>query len=351
MATGACSIFGVGCSLVVLTLASSASGFAPTGISVEAVDDYAPCNQPPLANNQANVDGLYNNMTPVGGVSWIKQIHWLNGDVWDSDFYDPELLAGGTDGDTQDRPGDDIFMFSGHGICDNSSNQLCMTSATCNSPGAGQGLPGRCTKEPGLTWGHCMYYMPRKTITCGNNDIFGGFPDLSSGAVRYGDSPPTFGWAGAGTNGGINFVIQDISCGATPGEEASEFWNTFAGAHIISTIMPTNDMSDTGDVSNRGSTLAAHYRANVNGSPSIAWIDTMNSISGGTCAGGNGHGIYGCGAYISYSLAENQSWAEYLNGHESWKDMQNEANDTLGANYLAWVYECNYDCNRYPLYY
>jgi len=327
--------------------------FAGNGVSVEATNVYNTCNiYPDLWNNITNVDGLYNGMTPVGGLTWTQAIHWTNGDAWDSDMLDSDVTTG-SDLDTMDRTGspDAISMYSGHGSCDNWSTQTCTTAADCTSPGIGQSLPGVCTKNPGAATGYCMYYVPRKAVTCGTYDSHGHNAPLST-LARYGESSSGNCWrSDAGCNGGTNFVIQDISCGATPGLQTNEYWGPFAGSHIISTVMPTVRDSDTLDSTTRGAGLSAEYRANPNSSVAASWAYAMNYVTGGSCNGNEGHGISGCGAYISYTVAEDQSWAEYLNFTEDWYGIQNDGNDSYGAGYMAWTYLCNFDCNTYPLSY
>jgi hypothetical protein len=341
----------VGC--IQLTLTGAA--LAGNGMTVEATNNYtafATCPGTSLVNNIRNVDGLYNNMTTTGGVSWTKRIRWTDAAAWDRDMQDPEKAGGNAeDNATMDESSIAISMFSGHGTCQEWTTQSCTTSANCTSPAFGQSNPGHCYRNPGASSGVCAYFAPRFAITCGDSDSFGHFANLSSGGAAFGESSSSGSWAGAGTNGNVNMTIMDVSCGATPGQEVNEYWNAFAGAHIISTVAPSASGSDTIDVSTRGSSLAAQFRANPNSSASVSWLAAMNSVSGGSCGSGSGHGISGCGAYVSYSLAESQSWAEFLNGTESWASLQNDANDSFGAVYMAWIYQCNFNCNTYPLFY
>jgi hypothetical protein len=335
--------------------ALTGAAVAGNGMTVEATDNYTAfsgCPGPSLAHNVQNVEGLYNNMTTTGGVSWTKYIEWNNASVWDRDMQDPEKVGNGAeDNNNMDQSTIALSMFSGHGSCGEWTGQSCTTAANCTSPAFGQASPGHCYKNPGSSSGVCAYFAPRYAITCGDSDSFGHFANLSNGGAAFGESTSSGSWGGAGTNGNVNMLVMDVSCGGTPGQEVNEYWNAFAGAHIISTVEPSASGSDTLDVSTRGSSLAAQFRANPNSSASISWLSAMNSVSGGSCASGSGHGISGCGAYISYSLAESQSWAEFLNGTESWSSLQNDGNDAFGAVYMAWVYQCNFNCNQYPLYY
>jgi len=283
--------------------------------------------------------------------------NWKDNDAWDRDLYDSDLLSGADDNALFDQVGASISFYSGHGVCDDVPNggttvSSCTTSSQCTGPGSGQTGPGVCTKGPNRTTGTCLYRTARQAILCSTNDGFGHFVDYSDGDVALGESTVSGAWRGAGTNGGVNFAALDISCGIRPGLEVQGMWNAFGGIHNIATVMPTTFDSDTADVPDRGPQFAARWRANPNSSIAVSWTSTLNSATGGgSCNGttsGN-HGIFGCGANWVASLAESQSWAQFLNGTESWIQNQDDGNDTFGAVYMAWIYTCNYDCNTNPI--
>jgi hypothetical protein len=186
---------------------------------------------------------------------------------------------------------------------------------------------------------------------CSTNDAFGHFVNYSDGNVRWGESSISGSWGGAGTNGGINFGVLDVSCGIRAGLEADGLWNAYAGVHNIATIMPTTWDSDTADTPDRGPQFAARWRANPNSSIADSWAVMLNDVTGGASCNGTSsgsHGIFGCGANWVAALAESQSFAEWQNGTESWISAQDDNNDSFGASYMAWIYLCNYDCTTNP---
>jgi hypothetical protein len=174
--------------------------------------------------------------------------------------------------------------------------------------------------------------------------------NYSTDGVAWGEDPAAGTWAGAGTNGGINFAVIDNSCGVTPDLYVPELINTFTGVSTIALIMPTRVGDDTIDVATRGRAFADRYVANRNSAIAPSWIDAINSVSGGrSCAfGGGGHGIAGCGAYIAISVEVNEARAEWANGTETWEQLRDPANDAIGQGYLAWIAACNYDCIKHP---
>jgi hypothetical protein len=328
--------------IFIIVTASRSVAFAAYGMNLESTDVYHPCGISPDLSN-CNIDAYYFSQymqSRSESVPFTEFQRYGDSLAWDQDMIDE--ASGGDANYTMDDPAISISMFSGHGKCDDQSGQTCTTGANCGS--------GVCTRHPGASSGYCMFYVPRKAYTCGSGDIFGHQADLSSGAARFGESPNSGGWAGVGTGGNVNFVMFDISCGVTPGFISNEYWNTFAGAHIISSVMPTEFGSDTLDIADRGIDTGWLFQQNQNSSPSLDWIDTVNYISDGNC-NGNGGGLSGCGANISMSVNTNATTAQWANGTESWAQLVNDGYDAKGAGYMAWVYQCNYDCSRYPLTY
>jgi hypothetical protein len=325
-----------------LCAGSASARAAETGISIEAVDNYS-CGA--LSNNIANVDLFRSRMLSVAG--YTSGIRYTNGLVWPTDFTDPERVAGGSDTFNFDRPGDAITYFSGHGTCNDHTNTVCTSTAGCPSI---SGLQQRClrfTDSP--LQGRCVYSRPR-TIVVDRTGTSCQSVDYSTSSVRWGEDPSSGAFAGAGTNGSVNFSVIDNSCGITPDLYFPELLNAFAGISTIALIMPTRVGSDTADVANRGRAFADRYFANVNSAAALAWTDSINSVTGGSpCAfGGGNHGIAGCGAHISISADSTQARALYSNRTESWVQYRNESNDANGNGWMAWVYTCNYDCNNHP---
>lgn len=317
---------------------------AETGISIEAVDSYS-CGA--LSQNIPNVDNFRNRMLSIPG--YTAGVRYTNRLVYPTDFTDPQVISGAADTSNFDRPGDAISYFSGHGTCDDQTNTVCTSNATCPTIGGLQKQCLRFTDSP-LT-GRCVYSRQRNIVvdktgtSCQN-------VNYSTGPVRWGEDPSAGSWAGAGTNGGINLVVIDNSCGITPGMYIPQLLNAFAGVSSIALIMPTRVGSDTADVSNRGRAFADRYVANINSAVGPSWTNSINSVTGGSsCAfGGGNHGIVGCGAHIYISVEVNQARAQWANGTESWVQLRNEANDGIGKGWMSWIYTCNYDCNAHPFF-
>jgi hypothetical protein len=323
-----------------------------TGITIEAVDKYS-CGA--LSNNKANVDNFRNRMLSISG--YTAGVRFVDPQVYPTDFTDPERVSGGQDTTNFDRPGDAIAYFSGHGTCDDQTRDptYCWSTASC---GDITGLEKRCLRhiEPqkgqSFPAGRCVYSVPRKIVvdrtngpgnTCQN-------VDYSSGGVAWGEDPTSGAWAGAGTNGGVNFVVIDNSCGITPDLYYPELINAFAGVSTIALIMPTRVGSDAVDVSNRGRAFADRYVANRYSAVAPSWTDAINSVTdGSSCAfGGGNHGIAGCGAHIAISVETTEALAEWANATETWEQLHYPANDALGKDWMVWIATCNYDCNKHP---
>jgi hypothetical protein len=160
-------------------------------------------------------------------------VRFTNGLVFPADFIDPEVVLGGADTTNFDRPGDAIAYFSGHGTCDDQTNTVCTSMASCPDI---SGLEKRClryTESP--LEGRCVYSRPRNIVV----DPTGTSCQLvnySTDGVRWGEGPSTGAWAGAGTNGGINLAVIDNSCGITPDLYIPELLNAFAGISTIALI-------------------------------------------------------------------------------------------------------------------
>jgi hypothetical protein len=352
---------------VLVALMWSSSAVAGNGIVLEWVDDYSDptCVKPSLINDQANVAGLINNMNSGSGVSWPLWVNWGNQSVWDRDFVDSDLAASGQDNVGFDPPGAAISMFSGHGTCNdfNISGNTCSAgnaSSRCTTPNVAMGQSTAavsCTKGPNRSTGTCLYRAPKSILTCSSSDAFGHAATFSNGLVRFGESATSGGWAGAGTNGGVNFAILDISCPVRPGLEGAMMWNAFAGVHSIATIMPTTWDSDTRDDGLRGFNFARGWRANNNSSIVMSWLNGINNDPfGGRCNGtSSGYGgigaatVNGCGAYWAGTVAQSQAYAQLLNSSETWVQAQNDNADPTGAAWMSVSYMCNYDCVANPI--
>ena len=348
-------------------LGYSSTTFGGTQLQGEAVNDYTACGSVNTPNCIDNVNGFLVNMT-----HWPVANFWTNNDVWDRDFVDSDLSAFGGDNVGFDFSNNSVAIayYSGHGhgftgfdwdsACDNTSQtnhaHCCATSADCTQPGAGQSLPGVCTRGPGHTGktGYCLYNRARQISTCSTHDAFQHVPALTT-LARFGESSVSGSWRGAGTNGGINFAVMDMSIAVRPGLEVAEVGPIFAGLHNLATIMPTTADSDAYDVNYRGANFAGFWQMNPFSSPAYSWafsIYSAGSMSGAACSpnGGDGYlGIDGCGAYWTGSLAASSSEAAYLNQQENWNQTQTDTHDATGASWVTWTYFCNYDCQTYPI--
>lgn len=334
----------ISCGLVVAALCAGLSSVwaQEDRITIEAVDRYS-CGA--LSNNIANVDNFRAQMLSVPG--YAAGVRSTDGNVWPADFIDPELEPGGNDTAKFDRPGDGISYFSGHGTCDDQTDIVCTSAASCPDINTFEKRCLRYTDNP--LQGRCVYSRPRNIVV----DQTGTSCQLinySTNGVRWGEDPSAGSWGGAGTNGGINLAVIDNSCGITPGLYMPELLNAFAGVSTIALIMPTRVSDDTADVANRGRAFADRYVANVNSAVAPSWAGAINSVTGGSsCAfGGGGHGIVGCGAHIAISVGIDQAHADWANRTETWVQLRDPANDATGANHVSWIYTCNYDCNNHP---
>ena len=145
----------ISCGVIIAALYSGLLSVwaAETGISIEAVDKYS-CGA--LSNNIANVDNFRNRMLSISG--YTAGVRYTNGWVFPTDFTDPEVVSGGADTFNFDRPGDAISYFSGHGTCDDQTNTVCTSTASCPDI---SGLQKRCLRYTDSPLrGRCVYSRP-----------------------------------------------------------------------------------------------------------------------------------------------------------------------------------------------
>jgi len=274
---------------------------------------------------------------------------WNDGNVFTNDFIDPELQAGGADGLSGgfDQTGTAIAFYSGHGWCPPGDFTLrCTSTASCADR---PGFSKRCLRwnSGSGDFGFCSYSESHYFIT----DPTGSsceWVDYSKGPVALGESNYSGAWRGAGTNGGVNFVVIDSSCSVTAAMYDANLDAAFAGATTIAAMLPTH--GDTADVADRGSAFANQYVANPSSSVAHGWTSALNSVTGGSSCiyGGGGHGINGCGANISVSIGADSMHANWARDTETWTQIRHNINDPKGWGYTAWIYTCNYDCNAHP---
>ena len=342
---------------VCLLFAVVATGCVPlsTGLVVESVDNYSIRNGPTLGNSIANGDGFIAWMTgaptpwlTISPSPWTLVIRYPDNLAADADFTDSELNSAGRDLWNFDRPSTAISYFTGHGDCtDGCSTQSCTNTSSCTTPVAGSRLPGTCRYSP-MDAPRCCYLTDRQALTSSSFDFNAGRANYTSGPLRWGESTTSGAWAGAGTNGGTNLAVLDISCGVLPPFWSQQLVNAMAGVHMVATILVAG--GDTDNVPDRGATFGAMWASNPNGSPAQAWLDTMASLpanEGNACIDrqgnnlGGGRGFNGCGCNIVVAMdATANSASDKIN--EDWRDLRSDDRDATGRNFYVARMQCNY---------
>lgn len=336
-------LFCYSATLAVPFQAINASAQTSINIIVESVNDYGPDDQ--LSNSIANGDGFMKHMV-FAGSRWRAGVRYTNSAVFDTDFVESAINSLGMDRVYFDRGGSAVAYFTGHGIRDDGCSTVsCSTKAACTNPstaGPGVRLPGTCRFSP-MDSPRCCYMVDRQALTHSPADKFGGLVNYTNGPIRWGESPQSGAWAGAGTDGGANLVVLDISHGILPPFWYETLRNANSGVQMIATLMTAG--GDTKNVPDRGATFATFYRVNENTRVSEAWVQTMNSLpatEGGPCpGGGGGHGFNGCGCNIVVGMDNSpQRAAGALK--EGWVNLANDSNDALGNQFYAARWVCNY---------
>lgn len=331
-----------------LLLMSAVAGCESNGIIVESVDVYGPNDS--LKHSVENGEGFMNIMTQPG-TGWKFAGHYINPNVFDTDLIDGEILRQGRDNAYFDKPGLAISYFTGHGVtADGCFGGVfpCTKTSACppllNKAGAPAGTQLTCRYSP-FDKPRCCAMVARFLVTNSPGDKFGGNVNYSDpgGGVRFGESRNSGGWAGAGTNGGTNLVVLDISHGVLPPFWRETLQNASAGVHMIATLMTGG--GDTDNVAERGATLAGRWAAADEGSVAQAWLDTMASLPstlGNACGGlGGGHGFNGCGCHIVVAMGATPDEAR-SNINETWTDLRNDGRDAKGNGWYSARWLCNY---------
>jgi hypothetical protein len=337
-----------------------ASTIAPIGanaqvsidIIVESVNNYGGgpnCTTPPnLCNSIANGDGFLQGMV-FPGSRWRAAARYTDTLVYDTDFADLGVNSLGKDQTYFDRSGIAVAYFTGHGIGDHGCSTIsCSSTSQCNQPNTAAGggiprLPGSCRFSP-MDAPRCCYMVDRQAATFSpNHDKFGGRINYTGGPIRWGESPESGGWAGAGIDGGANLVVLDISHGVLPTFWVQTFVRANAGVQMIATMMTAG--GDAAHLADRGKTFATFYKANENARVSESWVQTMNSLpanEGISCpGGGGGHGFNGCGCNIIIGMDHTLERAEG-SLREGWVHLSHDSNDAFGNQFFAARWVCNY---------
>jgi hypothetical protein len=317
-----------------------------TDIIVESVNNYGGNGN--LSNSIANGDGFAQGMV-FPGSRWTAGARYTDTAVYDTDFVDSALSPLGADQTFFDRARRAVAYFTGHGIVDHGCSTVsCTSTSQCTQPNTATGpgvprLPGSCRFSP-MDQPRCCYMVDRKAVNFSpTNDKFGGVINYTSGPIRWGESPQSGGWANAGTDGGANLVVLDISHGVLPTFWYQTFRNANAGVQLIATMMTAG--GDTNNVPDRGKTFASFYKADERNRVSESWVQTMNSLpagEGNSCpAGGGGHGFNGCGCNFVIGMDNTLARAQG-SLTESWVSLSNDSNDALGNQFFAARWVCNY---------
>ena len=320
--------------LAVSILSVCAAGCQSKKLVVESVNDYSHkygpgCPGPPcLPNSIANGDGFIQSMTPPGS-EWTLAERDVDSQVDDMDFVD----AANMDTLNFDQPGTAISYFTGHGTCGPygaSPPQACSSTTQCTNPVPGTSMPGSCKYGPGDI-AQCVYNSNRALFTDSGFDRFNGRVNYSGGAVHWGESQNAGSWANAGTDGGANLIVLDISCGVLSAFWLQQLQPAMAGAHMLATIMPIT--GDTNNVADRGSAFGSSWAGNPEGQVSQAWLTTMNSIPGSGINGG------GCNFVIAFDSTA-QAAADNLN--RNWTELRNDGWDAKGSTFYSARWLCNW---------
>lgn len=340
------------------------------GVVIESVNSYssttcvptncATCVSGDLCNSIPNGHGFLTQVQASGLFSLL--VEYTDRSVWDTDFHDPELVQPANDTSNFDQAASQISYFTGHGRGSaGTTPQYCLHDNWCTQPPAGTSLPGTCLSTPDkpIGTGTCTYVEDRSLLTHGSNDKWGGRVDYGGSfthAVRYGENPTTGAWAGAGTNGGTNLVVLDLSWASIPGHQYQSLVPLLGGAHMVAATQPS--WGDTTNVADRGPNFGLRAAQNPNGSVFQAWQDTLNSLPQGEgtgCGGaqtdfshGGGHGFNGCGCNIIVTADSTQAKAQ-AHLTESWGLLASNALEAAGNSWWYWSASCNYAAfSTYP---
>ncbi len=353
------------------------------------------CWTGPISNVQTAASNFMNGMfaTPNSagysfGQRWTESTSTL---VWASDFYDYGASGDANDSDHLyfDKPGTAISYYMGHGICgwNGDTTVNCASNSQCQQGFTrGFGLPngtvssrsnfgtvpglstiGFCRGQPGDTVGTCSYPMWNSRAMalsdCTHPTSRQGLVGYGSGQVRWGDSPNSGSWAGAGTDGGTNLVVIEASC-AEMSKRPNEIWPAFAGVHLVATTMV--HQGDAYISSIRGQLLAQEYQNNPFSSVSDSWLRAMNGLGapgvnarctnaagtgynwgvGGTVSGG--YGTNGCGGHTIQAMGASSTEA-FNHQTENWYGLRLDTNDGKGNGWYNYRQHCNWNCSAWPM--
>lgn len=312
-------------------LFGSASALAGNKVTVESVNNYAGNGN--LLFSIPNGKGFVDAMVSDG--TFQRGTYYTDGNVYDTDFVDPARVTPGGDTTNFDRTGDAIAYFTGHGTDQATSTPGCTSSSQCTTPpwfGSGNGT---CVAR--AQGNSCFYNSGRYLVTSSSGNQHGGYVNYSSGAVALGEG--TYGpWAGAGSDGGVNLAVFDLSHGVSPMFWLPQLGPLFAGVHLVATLMPV--YGDTNNTPDRGSTFAKQRSKNPAFPVARAWTETLNSLPT------TSFNTDGCNFVMAMDSSLSRS--QYHINSETWSDLTNDLWDGAGASYFTWQAICNYNVTQYP---
>ena len=362
---GGARIFGLALSAALL---ASDADAGVTGVSVYGVSTYAPTcvGAADIPNAVPNATGFKSGLLGAANTLWTAGLTRTAGQVVPLDFMDVSRVAGGLDSNSTagfDRSGDAIAYYSGHGFDGPSpGNQPCTHSTNCQTPVAQTSMPGVCAAFPPgfLDHGVIVNWQPHCFYSWSHSMALGppgcGAVSFSS---RNATRPVALGeaigltWAGAGTDGGINLAVFDMSFPFYPGLEPGNA-DVFAGVMLLLGVDAFGH-GDTAMVSDRGAFLAFDYALNgMNSVVSNGWYGAeyfeVLEKNGGGCeatSGLPGGGINHCGGYTSMSKGATQAQANTLRT-AAWGFITQSSQKPTGAAFASVDRLCNYDCATYP---
>ena len=300
-------------------------------VTVESVNAYGPVGS--LPNSIANGKGFVDTMVSDG--FFQRGAYYTDNSVFDTDFVDPARVTPGNDTYNFDRAGDAVAYFTGHGVDQAWSTPNCTSSSQCTTPPWNGSGTGYCTAR--ALGNVCFYNSPRYLVTYSTADQHGHFINYSSGAVALGEG--VYGnWAGAGTDGGVNLAVLDLSHGVSPMFWLQQLGPMYAGVHLIATLMPI--YGDTNNSPDRGTVFAQQRFVNPNFPVARAWTETLNSIPTTS--------FNGEGCHFVMAIDSSASRSQFHINNETWGDLTNDLWDGAGASWFTWQAICNYNLAQYP---
>jgi hypothetical protein len=343
------------------------------GLVLETVSDYswwatkghvANCQITPAHPNGCNTNannegaGLWTALTAPGTL-WTPTHWYYDGNVWDTDFTDPERADPAAD-DTGnfDPPGTALAVVIAHGNCEDVSATRCQTDQDC-------GLGAYCPGEPAVAGlaKTCITESIRHLYTASSESSRGNIVYYGAEAFQppatfmaFGEDAASGTFGNAGLNGGANVSIIVNSCGMRT-HYVSDLLPFFAGVHMLFMEAPTASyidglgnlaFSDAYQWSARGTTLANFILTNTNAPASDAWLNPTMSMNGYTALSSStaNNPLLPPALGAQAVIVSDATWPATL-GHltnETWLGTTLESNDATGNNYWGVWFACNYDC-------